>query len=221
MDATLTFGQWLKHRRQALDLTQAALAAAIGCAPDTVRKIEAGRRRPSRQVADLLAAVLDIPTDERLAFSLWARGTGGATPPVISAPSAPLSLRPGLNLPIPPTPLIGREQEIAQVRSSLWRASTRLVTLTGPPGIGKTRLALAVAANTRQDFVDGVCFVSLAPITDPALVAGTIARSLGVHHRQARRRQRRRSTRPDTRLLAPEPPAPVGLRGRPATESAA
>src|SRR5205085_1145622 len=83
---------------------------------------------------------------------------------------------------------------LAVVRAAFGRPATRLVTLTGPPGIGKIRLALAVAASLQpypsagsgaalseakaQAFADGICFVSLAPITDPDLVAGTVARAL-------------------------------------------
>jgi predicted ATPase/DNA-binding SARP family transcriptional activator len=80
------------------------------------------------------------------------------------------------NLPLPPSRLIGRETEVAALRELLTNA--RLVTLTGPGGSGKTRLAIQVAADLRDGFVDGVCFVSLAPIRDPSLVVSTVARSL-------------------------------------------
>jgi predicted ATPase/DNA-binding SARP family transcriptional activator len=84
------------------------------------------------------------------------------------------------NLPVPPTPLIGRENEVAAARELLLRAEVRLVTLTGAPGIGKTRLGLAVAAGLVDDFEDGLFFVDLAPLRDPALVSSAIAHSLGV-----------------------------------------
>ena len=84
------------------------------------------------------------------------------------------------NLPAQPTPLIGREREIAAMAALLRRADVRLVTLTGPGGTGKTRLALQVAAELLDDFADGVYFVNLAPISDPSLVATTIAQTLGV-----------------------------------------
>src|SRR5919199_480705 len=84
------------------------------------------------------------------------------------------------NLPVQPTPFIGREQEVAVVRACVLRPEMRLLTLTGPGGTGKTRLALQVAADLLDAFPDGVYFVDLAPISDPALVATTIATTLGV-----------------------------------------
>jgi len=88
--------------------------------------------------------------------------------------------RPPTNLPPPRTGLIGRERELTQVQGLLWRVSVRLVTLTGPGGVGKTRLALTAAAQLRADFADGVFFVALAPLTDPGAVVGAISQALGV-----------------------------------------
>ncbi|GAC1637258.1 MAG: hypothetical protein NVS4B9_30390 [Ktedonobacteraceae bacterium] len=82
------------------------------------------------------------------------------------------------DLPVQLTPLIGREQEMAAVCAILRRPEVRLVTLTGTGGVGKTRLALQAATDLMHDFADGVCFIPLASISDPALVVPTIARTL-------------------------------------------
>src|SRR5439155_21106831 len=84
------------------------------------------------------------------------------------------------NLPIQPTPFIGREKEVTAVGQLLRREEVRLVTLTGPGGTGKTRLALQVAAELSDLFTDGIYLVDLAPISDPALVIATIVQSLGI-----------------------------------------
>ncbi|HEY6408987.1 MAG TPA: hypothetical protein VIY29_16120, partial [Ktedonobacteraceae bacterium] len=83
-------------------------------------------------------------------------------------------------VPTPFTPLIGREQDVAAVCALLPRREIRLLTLLGTGGIGKTRLSLEVAKQMRVFFADGVCFVSLAPISDPGLVIPTIASALGL-----------------------------------------
>ncbi len=84
------------------------------------------------------------------------------------------------DLPVPLTPLVGREREVATLCALLRDEDVRLLTLTGLGGVGKTRLALQLAHDLANEFADGVAFVFLAPITDPVLVAPTIASVLGV-----------------------------------------
>jgi predicted ATPase/DNA-binding CsgD family transcriptional regulator len=94
---------------------------------------------------------------------------------------------PEYSLPTPLTTLVGREREITAVGALLSRPEIRLVTLTGTGGVGKTRLALEVAAAV-SNFADGICFVALALLTDPALVASTIAHALGVREQASQPR---------------------------------
>ncbi|HEY0070269.1 MAG TPA: helix-turn-helix domain-containing protein, partial [Chloroflexia bacterium] len=185
------FGHWLRERRKALDLTQEKFADRVGCAMSTIEKIERGLRRPSEQVAERLAEVLGLPEDERSTFLRWARGTldvGPSSLPVATAvkqteSALPVSGPPsysGQTLPASVTSFVGREREVSEARSLLWRADVRLLTLTGPPGIGKTRLGLTVASSLGGEFEHGVWFVPLAPLYDPALVTATIAKTLGL-----------------------------------------
>src|SRR4029453_16997085 len=92
---------------------------------------------------------------------------------------------PPLQPPPQPTRLIGGEHELAFLRSLLAQDDVRLLTLIGPGGVGKTRLAIAAAEQATERFPDGVWFVDLAPLADPALVVSTIARVVGVREQPA------------------------------------
>ena len=181
------FGEWLKRRRRGQGLTQAELGRRTGYSGETIRKVEADELRPSYQMAQQLAAVLDIPPDDRARFIRFARGEGDPEEETLPSQTATLprslSHLPRHNLLTPPTPLVGRAEEVAALAEMLVRPDARLVTLTGPGGTGKTRLALEVAAHLVAQFPHGVFFVDLAALRDPALVVPTIAQTLDVRER--------------------------------------
>jgi predicted ATPase/transcriptional regulator with XRE-family HTH domain/Tfp pilus assembly protein PilF len=173
-----SFGRLLRQHRLRAGLTQEALAERAGVGSRSVQDLERDRARPRAETVRLLAAALALDDDARA-------GLIAASHPELagSTESRPSRrLLPGL--PIPPTPLVGREQEVAAACSVLRPAGgeggARLLTLTGPGGVGKTRLALAVATELAADFPDGVAWVELATLRDPELVANAVARALGV-----------------------------------------
>ena len=176
MDGNASFGYWVRRQRKALDLTQAELARRVGCAEGTIRMIEADARRPSRQIAARFADYLAIAPPDRAIFIRAARAelsSDQLAPPVM------LNRR-RTNLPAQPTALIGRAREVEHVCTLLRTPDVRLVTLTCPGGVGKTRLALQAAVELRGDFADGTSIVNLAPITDADLVASVVAQSLEI-----------------------------------------
>jgi predicted ATPase/transcriptional regulator with XRE-family HTH domain len=179
MDFTPPFGQWLKAQRAQLDLTQADLARRIGYSAITLRKVEAGALKPSKQMLDLLADHLDVPASQRDAFVTFALGQHAPTAHVVN------------NLPLPMTALVGREKDVAAVCKlldvrgrGLSAISTpppaRIVTLIGTPGVGKTRLALEAARQLAGSFANGVCWVELAPVVEPQTALAAIAQALGL-----------------------------------------
>jgi predicted ATPase/DNA-binding XRE family transcriptional regulator len=172
-----SFGDWLRQHRKALDLTQRDLADQAGCAEVTIRQIERGVRRPSRQIAERMADVLAIAPEERTAFMSFARRLTDKPPAVPIELSSSL---PAHNLPPQPTMFIGREQELAQISKRLANPACRLLTLVGPGGIGKTRLALQAAVEHIGNFAHGVYFVALASVNSPDLIAPTIATALKI-----------------------------------------
>ncbi len=179
-----SFGPWLRSRRSALDLTQRALAERADCSAETIRKLEAQRLRPSRQLAERLAPALGLPEPARREFLAFARGRLPALPPALQQSVAVLDTQPLLftfpPLPVPATPLIGRADATTTVCALLHRDDVRLLTLVGPPGVGKTRLAIHVAAGVASAFRAGVCFVELAAVHDADCVLPTIAAAMGL-----------------------------------------
>src|SRR5579871_2460499 len=169
--STSAFGAVLKQHRRAANLTQEALAERAGISARSVSDLERGlSRAPHPDTVAFLAQALSLSGPERAVFLAAAR-------PQPSAAAAPLEIPP---LPRVLSPLIAREREEAGLFHLLQRNSIRLLTLTGPAGVGKTRLALQVAQTAEDSFADGVVFVSLAAIREPRLVALTIAQTLGL-----------------------------------------
>lgn len=157
----------------------------MGCSLSLVFKIEADERRPSRQVAELLAEILEIPPDQRTLFLKIARQEKSTAnldvipPPARIEPTPAPKLNPG-NLPVPPTPLIGREHELSVIIRQLQELACRLLTLTGPGGIGKTRLAIEAGRQLGSRFSEGVYFISLAGVGMTESIVPAIADVLGV-----------------------------------------
>lgn len=178
------FGRWLKRLRAHHDLTQERLAELAYCSVQAVRAFETGKRRPSLEMAERLAEVLQIPAGQREEFVRLARRITAAgqdeQASVVPADSAPAARQtvPLVRLPTLPTTFIGRQAERA-VLCQLFAEGRRLISLVGPGGMGKTHLAVQVAAELAGRFVDGVVFVPLAPLTGSGQIPGAVADALG------------------------------------------
>ena len=198
MNSTSSFGALLRRERRARGLTQEGLAQRAFCALDTVKKLEGGRRRPSHQMAVQLADVLGLAGERRSSFLAAALGhelhDGGVSADVVGAAQRPTgaSATPR-RLPRPATAFIGRGRELEGLLSRLREPGAALVSLVAPGGEGKTRLALAAAARLERErvFSDGVAFVALAPLADPASLEPAIAESVGLLLEAAGRRSAR------------------------------
>ncbi len=170
-----TFGQLLRRYREAAALSQEDLAERAGLSVDAISLLErGGRQRPHRDTVQRLTTALALPPAEQ------ARFTAARRPSQATVDWAGM-----VTLPLPLTPLLGRDREEAAVTRLLTNEAraggpARLVTLTGPGGVGKTRLALQVAHDLRVRFSAGVVVVALAALRDPALVPAAIAGALHV-----------------------------------------
>ena len=166
------FGLRLKRYRMAAGLTQEALAERASLSTRTVSDLERGlSRAPRYDTLDRLTTAMSLPAEQRATLFAAAR----PLLPGNDAKAAPLHV-----LPFPPTALLGREQEITQALDFLQARSVRLLTLTGPGGVGKTRLALEIAHTLHAGFADGLAWIDLTSLRDPSLVPKTVAHVLGL-----------------------------------------
>ena len=176
--ATSSFAALLRQHRQALGLTQEELAERAGLSARAISDLERGlKQAPRPSTVRLLVRGLGLPDAEAVALLRAAQAQRATV--LDTGPSHDRH-----NLPLPLSSFVGREQELDAVGRLLER--DRLVTLTGGGGIGKTRLALRLAADLVAAYADGVWQVELAPLVDPALVPQTVGTVLGVREQPGR-----------------------------------
>jgi len=174
MQEQSSFGALLKRYRLAAGLSQEGLAARASLSARTISDLERGiHGAPHADTLALLTSALSLSDQQRIVLLAAARPEAAAS---VDAPAR----SPSPGFPLPPTRLIGREQERSHALSLLHRTETRLLTLMGPSGVGKTRLALQLVQDLAPDLTDGVVYIPLAPIRDAALVPGVVAQALGI-----------------------------------------
>ncbi|MFE3641102.1 ATP-binding protein [Streptomyces sp. NPDC059169] len=173
---TSGFATMLRDLREARSLTQQELAAAAGLSVDAVSALERGRRtQPQPHTVRSLASALQLRDTDRMAL-LSALGRAGDE--ALEMPLRTLTTR----SPSPPAvPVIGRDDEVAEIVAALRGTPGRLVTLTGPGGVGKTTVALVVADVVAADHPGGVYFADLTDVTDPDDAVAVMARAAGSH----------------------------------------
>jgi predicted ATPase/DNA-binding XRE family transcriptional regulator len=172
------FGRLVQRYRLAVGWTQEELAERAGLSARAISDLERGvKSQPRLDTVRRLAQALQLDEETAPHFRRAAWRGGGAGNESWWAPERG---KPRVSLPIQPTPFVGRQQELEEVRAVLSRPAVRLLTLTGPGGVGKTRLAVQVAEDVAGQFPDGVSFVSLGSLVDPGHVPASIASTLGL-----------------------------------------
>jgi predicted ATPase/DNA-binding CsgD family transcriptional regulator/transcriptional regulator with XRE-family HTH domain len=180
-----SFGPLLKRYRRAAGLSQRALAGRAQLSAREISDLERGiHHAPRNETVQQLSAALGLEPEEHAAFEVAARRqrrapSGDAVPTVTARPGDSFRRASSL-LPAQATPLLGRGEELETIRQWLVGEHVRLLTVTGPAGVGKTRLALEAGAQIADRFPDGVTLVDLAPVRDPNLVLPTLAHRLGI-----------------------------------------
>jgi non-specific serine/threonine protein kinase len=170
-----TFGDLVRAQRHALGLTQAELADRARVSERAISDMERSLKTPHPATLRLVAKALELSADE---LKEWRAARQRRL--LVAAVSSASRLHG--SLPAARTSFVGREHLLATVNRLLGSAvgGNALLTLTGPGGTGKTRLAVEVAGTLADQYADGVCFVGLAPISDPRMVASSIAQTFGV-----------------------------------------
>jgi predicted ATPase/DNA-binding XRE family transcriptional regulator len=158
------FGEELRRLRRRSGLTQETLAARAGLSPEAVSLLERGRRSPRMTTMRLLAEALRLPESDRSALFASVN---------FHEPSVP-------SLPVFADHPVGREAELRTVAQLIERSDTRLLTLLGPAGVGKTRIAVGYAATQPAQFPDGVHWFPIGTLNDPTTVLSALAGVLGV-----------------------------------------
>ena len=170
--APRSFGGRLKALRESAGFTQEELATIAGLSVNAISALERGaRRRPHPETVRALSVALELPPEKRDALIASARGP---------APAFATDEIGAAALPLAPTPMLGREPELERLRQWIADPAARLITLVGPGGVGKTRLAIAIAQELALEGTSRVIFVALAPLRDKAVVASAIAESFAL-----------------------------------------
>lgn len=185
-----TFGEFLRQLRRRAGLTQGELAVIVGFSVAQISRLEQGERLPDvPMVVEKFLPALALDDEPRLAqrlLELAASARGERAPTVVVAQREVRTvvqetiIESDPHLPATLLPLVGRDDDVALISRRIMEAPGRLLTLIGPPGVGKTQLALTVAAKVAPLFLDGVHVVPLAAITDPDHVPAAIVAGIGL-----------------------------------------